>query len=255
MPDGRRIAVVASAILLAVAIGLVLSFAPGWGRGPDGFRIARVDVRGNEVLTAAEIEMLAGLEPGGSLLSVSVASVEKALTSSPRIERAEASRLLPDRIVIRLAEKLPLAFVETPSGVVEVADDLTVLPEVAMTAFVDVPTVTGAIGEVSGERVDDGAELVAALDLIRKARELSPALWMDMSEIHIAPGSGLIIYTVADGAQIRVGSGALDADGLRRLSLVLEDLRAKGARAESIDLRFKDQAVVKLAAGGVSGRV
>ncbi len=253
--NGRRVAAVASAILLAVAIGLVLSLAPGWGRGPDGFRIARIDVRGNEVLTVGEVEALSELEPGGSLLSVSVPAVEEALGGSPRIERVQASRLLPDRVLIRLVEKLPMALVETSSGVVEVADDLTVLPGVERTAFVDLPLVTGTGGELEHGSVVDREDLVTALELIRSAREISPSLWMDMSEVRIAPGSGLIIYTVADGAQIRVGSGALDADGLRRLSLVLEDLRAKGAAAESIDLRFEGQAVVKLAADAAGGRI
>lgn len=255
MPGGRHVAVVASAILLAVAIGLVLSLAPGWGRGADKFRIARIDVRGNEVLTAEEVEALSGLEPGGSLLSVSVASVEAALGGSPRVVRAQASRLLPDRVLIRLVEKLPIALVETPSGIVEVTDDFTVLPAVERTAFVDLPLVTGAGSELEHGSVVQGAEVIKALDLIRSAREISASLWMEMSEVHIAPGSGLIIYTVADGAQIRVGSGALDAVGLRRLSLVLEDLRARGTAAESIDMRFEGQAVVKLAAGAGGGRV
>ena len=164
-------------------------------------------------------------------------------------------RLLPDRIMIRLAEKLPLALLETTSGVVEVAEDLTILPTVERTVFIDVPMVTGAACATEGRQIDAASEIAAALELIQRAREVAPLVWMDMSEIHIAPGSGLIIYTVADGAQIRVGSGALDEDGLKRLSLVLEDLSAKGAAAESIDLRFKDQAVVKLAAGAAGGRV
>ena len=255
MPGGRRVAVVASAILLAGAIGLVVSLAPGWGRERDGFCVERMDVRGNEVLTAAEVEELSGIEPGSSLLSVNVASVERALARSPRIERAQASRLLPDRVLIRLAEKLPMALVETSSGVVEVAEDLTVLPGAERTARVDLPVVTGAAVELEPGGVVECGDVAAALELVRRAREVSALLWEEISEVRIAPGSGLIIYTVADGAQIRVGSGALDTDGLRRLSLVLEDLRARGVTAESIDLRFRGQAVVRLAAGTLGGRV
>ena len=73
---GRRAAVVASAILLTAAIGTVLWLAPGWGKGPDGFRIARIDVRGNEVLSAEEVKVLSGLETEQSLISLSVASGE-----------------------------------------------------------------------------------------------------------------------------------------------------------------------------------
>ncbi len=82
-----------------------------------------------------------------------------------------------------------------------------------------------------------------------------PALAAEMSEVRIAPGSGLVIYTVADGAEIRVGSGALDSRGMKRLSMVLSDLRSRGVKAESIDLRFRDQIVVKPAQGGAGGHV
>ena len=55
---------------------------------------------------------------------------------------------------------------------------------------------------------------------------------MDISEVRIAPGSDLVIYTVADGAEIRVGSGALDSSDLERLWRVLCDLRGRGGEAE-----------------------
>ena len=160
-----------------------------------------------------------------------------------------------DAVPLPLAEKLPMALVETSSGVVEVAEDLTVLPGAERTARVDLPVVTGAAVELEPGGVVECGDVAAALELVRRAREVSALLWEEISEVRIAPGSGLIIYTVADGAQIRVGSGALDTDGLRRLSLVLEDLRARGVTAESIDLRFRGQAVVRLAAGTLGGRV
>ncbi|MFH1501920.1 MAG: FtsQ-type POTRA domain-containing protein [Candidatus Eisenbacteria bacterium] len=246
----RRIAIVSSALLLAGGIGFVSVVAPGWGRDAEAFRIARVDVRGATVLTSHEVEALSGLSEGASLLAVSVPAVEAAIASSPRVERAQASKLLPDRVLIRLVEKEPLALVETAGGVFEVADDLTILPQVERTAFVDVPVVTGGRRDLETGATIDDEELVAALELIRRARDVSVALWMDMSEVRIAPGSGLVIYTVADGAEIRVGSGALDEDGLARLSMVLSDLDARGVAAESIDLRFEDQAVVRVRPGG-----
>ncbi|MBN2566428.1 MAG: cell division protein FtsQ/DivIB, partial [Candidatus Eisenbacteria bacterium] len=85
-----------------------------------------------------------------------------------------------------------------------------------------------------------------ALGVLKLARGVSEGLWAEISEIRIAPGSGLVIYTVADGAEIRVGSGALEPNDLKRLWHVLMDIRDRGERAESIDLRFRNQVVVKL---------
>jgi len=251
----RRVAIVSSAVLLAGGIGLVIALAPGWGRGAEEFRVERVDVRGTVVLTTAEVQALCGLTEGESLLGVDVPEVERAVMRSPRVERAQAMRLLPDRVLIRLVERSPLALVDTASGTVEVSDDLIVLPRAERSAFVDLPVVTGLECElVAGERVDN-EQLAAALGTLERARRVSHELWMEMSELRIAPGSGLVIYTVADGAEIRVGSGALNESTLERLAMVLQDVRESGSRAESIDLRFEDQAVVRLTPGGAAGRV
>jgi hypothetical protein len=85
-----------------------------------------------------------------------------------------------------------------------------------------------------------------AMRFLSVARNVSECFWMDISEVRIAPGLGLVIYTVADGAEIRVGSGALEPNDLKRLWSVLEDVRRRGEPVESIDLRYKDQVIVEL---------
>ena len=119
-------------------------------------------------------------------------------------------------------------------------------PPCFRTPLVDLPVVTGAVGDVEPgtDVLSDG--LAVALDVLRRAREVSEGLWSEISEVRIAPGSGLVIYTVADGAEIRVGSGALGSKDLERLWRVLEDIRWKGGEVRSIDLRFRNQVVVRL---------
>lgn len=254
-PGVRRIAIVSSAAVLLACIGLVVSLAPGWGRAREEFVVSAIEVRGNTILTAAEVIELSGLDLGESLLGVKLGDVEEAVARSSRVERARASRHLPGTIVIRLDETLPVALVAAGSGeLAEVAGDGRVLEPVARTSRVDLPLVTGAFGRVSAGDEPAGEELERALELLREARRVSPELWAELSEVRIAPGSGLIIYTVADGAEVRVGSGALDADGLKDLWLVMSDLKARGLVAESIDLRFDDQVVVRLSPGSAGGR-
>jgi cell division protein FtsQ len=224
-----------------------VSLAPGWGRTQQGFVVSAIDVKGNTVITASEVIALSGLHLGESLLDVRLGDVEEAVARSSRVDRARASRHLPGTIVIRLDEALPVALVSSGSGqFAEVARDGRVLERVAQTSRVDLPLVTGAFGQVeAGGRILD-EEFGRALELLAEARRISPRLWSELSEVRIAPGSGLIIYTVADGAEVRVGSGALDANGLLDLWLVMSDLRARGLVAESIDMRFDGQLVVRL---------
>jgi hypothetical protein len=121
-----------------------------------------------------------------------------------------------------------------------------VLPPVERSSAVDLPVITGAVGTVEPGVEELPSELMEALRFLKLARSVSEGLWMDISEVRIAPGSGLVIYTVADGAEIRVGSGALETDDLKRLWHVLTDVRDRDREVDSIDLRYRDQVVVKL---------
>jgi len=223
---------------------LVISQAPGWGRGEERFLLSRFEVKGNRVLTEDEVLELSGAVMGSNLLDVRISALEEAVAASPRVDRAQVARVLPDRVVVTLEEKSPAALVATGGDVVEVTHDGKVLPVVAQTALVDLPVISGAVGDVDTASTEPSQELTDALAFLRSAREVSEGLWMDISEVRVAPGSGLVIYTVADGAEIRVGSGALGSNDLERLWRVLCDIRDRGLEAETIDLRFKNQVIV-----------
>ena len=107
----RRLAIVGSAVVLVAGMIVVMSNAPGWGRGEGRFTLDRLEVRGSAVLTQDEVLSLSGLELGGNLLDVRISDLEESLTTSPRIERAQALRVLPDRVLVTLNEKRPVALV------------------------------------------------------------------------------------------------------------------------------------------------
>lgn len=242
----KRFAIVASALVLVAGMALVLFRAPGWGRSEERFLLLRFEVRGNRVLTEDEILELSGAVMGSNLLDIRISVLEEAVAASPRVERAYVRRVLPDRVVVTLDEKRPAALVLVGANdILEVTDDGAVLPAAAQTASVDLPVITGAVGNVEPGIAELSPELEDALALLRRAREVSEGLWMDISEVRIAPGSGLVIYTVADGAEIRVGSGALGSRDLERLWRVLTDIRDGGRQVETIDLRFRNQVVVR----------
>ncbi|MBD3368231.1 MAG: FtsQ-type POTRA domain-containing protein [Candidatus Eisenbacteria bacterium] len=243
-----RILILAAAGLLAAGIGYAVYAARSWGEESGRFVLEGIEVEGNTVLTSDEVITLAGVQRGASLLDVDIREVERAVAAHSRVTRARASRRLPDRLTICLTERRPAALVaDGHGGWVEVTSDGTVLPTVERTDVVDLPVVTGVKAPAVG--VAAGEELTAALRVLERAWEVAPELWMDISEIRIAPGSGLTIYTVADGAEVRVGLGALTRSDLKRLWLVLADAGARGRRVEQVDLRYDRQVIVRFADG------
>jgi cell division protein FtsQ len=235
--------------LSALGVGLGLSGIARWGQSAESFVVERFEVHGNVVLTQREIQELSGIVTGSNLVSAGIAGIESSLASHPRIERAQASRALPDKIVVNVQEKLPAALVAIGDDDVEIAEDGTFLPRAARTPLVDLPAIIGARGTPEKGRITDSEEIMAALRLLRTAKRVSPDLWMEISEVRIAPGPSLVLCSAADGALVRIGPGACDHGVLARLWLVLCELRARGEDAESIDLRFRDQVIVRQKTG------
>ena len=76
-------------------------------------------------------------------------------------------------------------------------------------------------------------------------RAQSPLL-TEISEVDVSRPEGPVLYML-DGVEVRLGREDWD-DRLGRLGGVLAQLRASGQRATSIDLRFRDQVVLRTAA-------
>ena len=111
----------------------------------------------------------------------------------------------------------------------------------------DAPIVSGlgpadvaAAGRTPSDRVAAGVALIRML-----MRAQSPLL-KEISEVDVSRLEGPALYLL-DGVEVRLGRDDWD-DRLGRLEGVLAQLRASGERAMSIDLRFRDQVVLRTAA-------
>jgi cell division septal protein FtsQ len=115
-------------VKIALAL-LALAFAAAWVghhgylradwlrsglRGP-GFALRHVDFLGVRALDRAELCRLAGVLAGTPLVDLDPERAADLLAAHPRIARARAMRLPPDRLVISLVERVPVAL-EAQSG-------------------------------------------------------------------------------------------------------------------------------------------
>ena len=102
------------------------------------------------------------------------------------------------------------------------------------------PDDIAAAGRTPSERVAGGVAL------IRTLMRAQSSLLREISEVDVSRPEGLVLYML-DGVEVRLGREDWD-DRLGRLDGVLAQLRASGQRATSIDLRFRDQVVLRTAA-------
>jgi cell division septal protein FtsQ len=108
----------------------------------------------------------------------------------------------------------------------------------------DSPVVTGLTPEeVAAMRLAPSPKARIAIELIRAMRGAHPALLGEISEIDVGGAEGPVLYTL-DSVEVRLGTDDWDAR-LARLEGVLGQIAATGQPVRSIDLRFRDQVVLK----------
>ena len=113
----QGIPIVAGVFLLAGLVAAVAGLCAGsiWLYGKattsDFFATRHIDVAGNVRLSREMVLQYGGLKEGENSLAVSIAEVERKLRATPWVEEVSVKRLLPDRFVIKIKERMPTFWV------------------------------------------------------------------------------------------------------------------------------------------------
>jgi cell division protein FtsQ len=129
-----------------------------------GFGIDVVTISGESQLTEQEVLALAGVTPKDSLPFFDVAQARKNLEALPLIKQASVRKLYPDRIVIDIVERTPVALWQKDGDVHTVAADGAVIDQMRDQRFASLPFV---VGDGANERL---SEFTALLDASAELR-------------------------------------------------------------------------------------
>jgi cell division protein FtsQ len=238
--------------LLVIALGGVLASGGRWLLTAPRFAVERVEVAGQSQLSADEVVAASGLAPGQNLFRLDARRALAGVEALPMVRRAELVRAFPNRVTLLVEERRPFILVNSgghngAGGLHWVDEQGVPLGPETRAVTLDAPLVSGvgpddvaAAGRTSSERV------AAGVALIRTLMRAQSSLLRDISEVDVSRPEGPVLYML-DGVEVRLGSDDWD-DRLERLGGVLTQLRASGQRATSIDLRFRDQVVLRTAA-------
>ena len=230
-----------------------------WTKTSPAFNLNTIVVTGNRIAEKEDIITVAGFERGRNIWSADLVAAERRLMLDRRFEHVALARRLPDAVVVRVKELQPVAFVQLDRlyGVSERAELIPLSPGKGLP---DLPVITiGASGDqtVSGaairpdhafETLRDAMlvnpEVGRALYLMRVLRTISPGLYDELSEVHVSSQNDPIAYMVEGGLAIRFGTGYYPRK-IEMLKRTVERLEADAIRTRLIDLRFKDQVIVR----------
>jgi cell division septal protein FtsQ len=211
------------------------------------FRIASIEVVGVSRLPSDRILSVAGIEPGESIFRIDPAAAAARLEAMPGIRRADVVRELPGRVRIVVEERRPFTLVHA-HGLHWIDEDGYLIGEERQAVTPPLPVVSGlGDDEVGAMRSVPGPRVRAALALIRGLLRTGSPLLQQISEIDMSRSDGPVLYTL-DGIEVRLGVDDWP-DRLTRLEGVLAQVATQELRPIAVDLRFRDQVVLRRGGG------
>lgn len=190
-PRQRRSLQLAAVLTVLAAIGWLLWLGPV-------LAVRAVQVDGLDTLDAAQVREVARVAEGVPLLRVDVAAVERRVAELPQIRSVQVARGWPDRIVITVAERVPVAVVGEP-GRRSLVDADGVLFD---TVTGDAPR--GVVPLVVDDPATGDPETLAGLAAIRA---LPAGLRDDVGRVAV-PDEEQIEVTLGDGTVVRWGDAS-----------------------------------------------
>ena len=242
----RRVALRLAVLLLALGALGGAGLGVRWLLTAPRFAVSEVEVSGHSRLGREAILAAAGIAPGTNFFRLDPRAVQAQVEALPLVRRAEVVRAYPNRVAVVVEERRLFTLVH--AGTLYWIDEQGVAlgPE-ARAVAPGAPLITGlAPDDLAGGHAAPRERVAVGVSLLRILLRSGSALLGQISEIDVSRADGPVLYTV-DGVEVRLGSDDWEAR-LGRLLGVLAQLRAAGEAVTSIDLRFRDQVVLKPAA-------
>ena len=219
-------------VLGGLLILALVATAPRWGTAAlgrlDFFRIRHVEVRGTRYLPSAEVAARLRVDTLASVWD-DLAPLRARVVGHPQIASAEVTRKLPGSIVVTVVENLPVALVATRRGMQPHDSAGRALPIDPARIALDLPVLYAPDRQLLGA-------------LARIAVE-QPGLY---ERINVVTRDGPEAMTLhLDSIRVRASPG-VSGNRLADIFPVESDLARRGANAAELDLRYRDQVIVRL---------
>lgn len=211
----------------------------------DQFRVAEIRVEGNRRLSAEQVRALSDIMIGVNTFDLDLGLIGRKIAQNPWVGEARVQRIFPRHVVIRVAERTPVAVINL--GYLYYLDDRgEVFKVLGASDRLDYPVVTGFAYE-RARLHDEGyaRQLEEIVALVRDLQERSRFNLDQVSEIHRQDNGGLTLVTLEGSVRIKLGRGGHRAK-LDRLERIYGQLKKQLPILDYIDLNVDEKVIVRI---------
>ncbi len=209
-----------------------------------------IQIVGNSDLTRADLLSVFGSDIGRNIFYVPLERRRLKLEQIPWVKQATVMRILPNQIRVAVAERTPIAFAEV-DGHIELVDSAGVLlqmpPQEMEAKHYSFPVVTGVRpGDTAAARA---ARMQLYQSFLRDLNAGGQNVSQQFSEIDLSDPNDLKATVAANGTGVLLYFGHEDfLARWQNYQAHIAQWRAQYPNLASVDLRYSDEVVLKMAA-------
>jgi cell division protein FtsQ len=236
-------------LLVAVFLCSLFIYAYNFLISRPYFQIKEISVRGLRELTEKDVLASAGIKPAQNLLAINTDAVIRRVSANQWVESIYVGRELPDKLVLEVKERTPLALVKQDNDFCLMDAKGFVFKKLGKSDEVDLPIITG---------VDEKEEiksqlLLGTLNLLKTVSKSSQYAYLGtVSEVHVDNVFGLSLIS-STGLYLKLGTTDFE-NKLKQLKLVLADLENRGMKNGYLCIDLSDDAKVTVQRKNVPDR-
>ena len=239
----------AAILAFVVVVSLLASFrsyllrAPKFAIGIKEIQGLRHLSEGQVLLKLKEIE-----EQDRSLFALDLDALRRSVERLPWVKAATVRRVWPDRLMIQVTERVPIAFVKVDDST-QMVDEEGVLLESKGEGLpnFDFPVLMGLESGFETELLMRNRKRIELYRrLTRELDDNGAGLSHDLSEVHLQDPGSVSIVLNDDTVLVHIGADRFQ-EKFRRYLAMSREIKQKYRLLESVDLRFENQVVVNAA--------
>ena len=241
---------------LKLSFGLLLasmlSFGLYWARErlyhSPRFNIAITEINGLQNISQSQVlfKISELAQPGRNLVRLDLDRLRQNLELIPWVKSVVVRRVLPDKLMVDIEEREPVAFARVARGTLLIDEEGILLennPEKLSQA--DFPVILGMESGYGPKVLRRNRERIALyLRLIGSLDRGGAGLSRDLSEVHLQDPGNVSVILSGDTVLVSLGRDGFQKK-FRRYLAASRDLKKKYRNLDSVDLRYRDQVVIR----------
>ncbi len=245
---GKWARLVVTASIISVVGWFLTTGILGYTRAMGLFDLRHIEVRGNNILTRAEVVDAMALPLIGSVFEVDLSAIQERVEVLNYVYGVRLGRKLPHTLFIDIIENQPMAYVAAPEYYILTAEG-EALPLRHRRFDLELPTVSGAdstLNALAAGHVREHEQLRQAWEILNYFHVFFPNLYRDLSELVFTGNGEITLYMAETSTAVHLGGQDLERRIAMLDAFILTISGKRSLRDYSyIDLRYERQVIVR----------